>query len=387
MVSCKSIYEPQEDSTLLERYVRQYAKGRVIDIGTGSGIQAIAAAQNTNVSSVLATDIEEEVIKYCNKNIKNKKIKFFQSDLFRNIKRKFDTIIFNPPYLPHEMKLKDLAIESGKKGYETIEKFLNEANNFLKSEGIILIVFSSLTKKEKVEEFIKNNLLEFQELEKTHIFFEDIYVYKLRKSHLLKILEIKGLNRLRYFATGHRGILFRGIMNDNEVVVKTKNPESKAINRIENEIGWLKKLNKNDIGPKLLIAHKDFFIYKYIEGKFIADCIKESNKNEIKNILKKIFNQMFILDKLKIDKEEMHHPLKHIIISENKPYLIDFERAHYSHNPKNVTQFCQFIINSQAAGILKQKKMNIQRDKIIELAKIYKNHQNRTNFEKIIKIL
>ena len=96
---------------------------------------------------------------------------------------------------------------------------------------------------------------------------------------------------------------------------------------------------------------------------------------------------MFVLDNLKIDKEEMHHPLKHIIISNNNPYLIDFERVHYSSNPKNVTQFCQFLISSQVTEILRKKKINIQRDKIIELAKIYKKHQNKTNFGKIIKLL
>ena len=60
MVNCKSPYEPREDSTSLEAYVRQYAKGSVLDMGTGSGIQAITAAHNSNVSSVLATDVQED---------------------------------------------------------------------------------------------------------------------------------------------------------------------------------------------------------------------------------------------------------------------------------------------------------------------------------------
>ena len=143
-----TIYESREDSTILKHYVKQYAKGSVLDIGTGSAIQAIAAANNKNVKSVLAVDIQKETIEYCKKHIKNKKIIFLVSDLFDNIRnKKFDTIIFNPPYLPQDLKVKDLTLEGGKKGYEVIEKFLNEVNNFLKTNGIILIVFSSLKKK------------------------------------------------------------------------------------------------------------------------------------------------------------------------------------------------------------------------------------------------
>ena len=384
MSSCKSIYEPQEDSTMLEKWVRQYAFGEVLDIGTGSGIQALAAAQNKNVKSVIATDIQKGVIEYCKKNIKSNKIKFLQSDLFQKIIGKFDSIIFNPPYLPQELKLKDLTIEGGKKGYEIIQKFIDEVNKFLAKDGIILMVFSSLTKKEKIEEYIKNNLLDFQELEKTNIFFEGIYVYLLKKNDFLKKLESKGIKNIKYLTKGHRGLLFTGIYKNKKIIIKTKNPQSKAIGRIENEAKWLKKLNKYYIGPKLKFIGDDFFIYEFIDGDFIVDYLRKSNKKNIKKIIKNIFNQLFVLDELKIDKEEMHHPLKHVIISKNKHYLIDFERTHYSQNPKNVTQFCQFLISKKVSEILKYKKIIIDRNKIIELAKVYKNSPINKNFKKIL---
>ena len=448
----KSIYQPQEDSILLERYVRQYAFGKVLDIGTGSGIQAIAAAHNNNVKSVLATDIQKGVIDYCKKNIKNKtqenqrfsghqksdscervrtsslafdgffsEIKFLQSDLFKNIKGKFDmsanrkaisaemsererrlnelshvtarkpmvfdTIIFNPPYLPQNLKLRDLTIEGGKKGYEIIEKFVNEVNEFLSQDGIVLMVFSSLTKKEKIEEFIKNNCLDFEELEKIHIFFEDIHVYLLKKSQFLKNLESEGIKNIKYLTKGHRGLLFTGFYKNKKVAIKTKNPESKAIGRIENEARWLKELNKHNIGPKLLILGGDYFICEYIDGDLIINYIKKANRNDIKRIIKNIFNQLFILDKLKIDKEEMHHPTKHIIIQKDKSYLIDFERAHYAQNPKNVTQFCQFLISSYVSEILRNKKIITDKNKIIELAKIYKRNTTIENFRKITNMI
>lgn len=402
MPNHKSIYEPREDSTMLEKYVRQYAKGNVLDMGTGSGIQAIAAAQSPKVKSVLATDIQKGVVEYCKKNIKSKtrenqrfsghkkskgffsEIKFLQSDLFGNVKGKFDTIVFNPPYLPQELKLKDLTIEGGKKGYEVIEEFLSQVNGFLKPNGTILMVFSSLTKKEKVEEFIKNNLLDFEELEKAHIFFEDIYVYLLKKGEFLKKLENKGISNVEYLTKGHRGLLFTGIYRDKKVAIKAKNPQSRAVGRIENEAKWLKKLNRYGIGPRLIFAGRDFFVYEFIKGDFIVSFIKKSDKSKIKKIIKNIFNQMHMLDNLKIDKEEMHHPFRHIIISKDKPYMVDFERTHYAKSPKNVTQFCQFLISGYLSSILKSKKITISRQKMIRLAKVYKSNQNIKNIKKIM---
>ena len=78
------IYEPREDSELLAQYVRQYAEGSVLDIGTGSGIQAVTAAKNKNVKSVIATDIQDSIIDCNEKDINDKKIKFIVSDLFES---------------------------------------------------------------------------------------------------------------------------------------------------------------------------------------------------------------------------------------------------------------------------------------------------------------
>lgn len=394
MPNCKKPYEPREDSTLLETYVRQHAKGNVLDMGTGSGIQTITAAHSNKVNSVLALDVQKKTIEYCRQCIKNKKIRFAVSDLFeifkkdkRLMNKKFDAIIFNPPYLPDELKIKDLTIEGGKKGYEVLEKFLNNVNNYLKNEGIILIVFSSLTKKEKVNEFIKNNLLEFELLEKQHYLFEDLYVYSIQKSGILKKLEKIQIKSIGYFKKGKRGFIFTGNFKGKKVAVKIKNPESSAVLRIENEANFLKKLNKKGIGPKLLFFGDDFIVYEFVDGISFTDFLKNknSNKNIVLKLIKNIFNQLFILDKLNINKEEMSHPQKHILInSRNKPVLIDFERCHYSIKPGNVTQFCDFLMSGMVKTLLKNKRVMINNEKIINAAREYKKIQSKINFMRII---
>ena len=260
-----------------------------------------------------------------------------------------------------------------------------------------MIVFSSLTKKEKVDEFIRNNLLEFELLEKQHYFFEDLYVYKLNKSVALKDLEKNNIKSIKYFAKGKRGIIYIGNYKNKKVAIKIKNPESEAILRTNNEIKYLVILNKKNIGPKLLFYCKDYLVYKFIEGINISEFLERTIKNNsikkindknnkiILKIIKNILNQMFALDQLKVNKEEMSHPQKHIIIDKkNNPILIDFERMHYTIKPSNVTQFCDFLVSNNMLNTLRSNKININKNDIINAAKIYKPRQNKNSFNNIV---
>jgi len=103
--------------------------------------------------------------------------------------------------------------------------------------------------------------------------------------------------------------------------------------------------------------------------------------NNPKPVILDVLKQCRILDKLKINKLEMHNPHKHIIIENNKPFLIDFERAYETEKPKNVTQFCQFLMSKKVRSILKYK---INKKRLIGLLKKYKDNETEKNFNEII---
>jgi len=69
-----------------------------------------------------------------------------------------------------------------------------------------------------------------------------------------------------------------------------------------------------------------------------------------------------------VNKFEMHHPTKHILIKAGKPsrktvVMIDFERCRWTEKPKNVTQFVQFLLRyepyagKQVDNLLRQYKI------------------------------
>lgn len=159
-----SVYEDREDSWLLQSEVAKRAKGLILDVGTGTGIQALTAAQAD--AKVLATDVNFTACKLATANAKLNKLKFsvLCTDLLAAIKPsvKFDLIIFNPPYLPPEAP-QDIAWSGGA---DFIIKFLKQAKRHLKKDGRILLVWSSLTQLKKIPglKILKKGKFAFEQL-------------------------------------------------------------------------------------------------------------------------------------------------------------------------------------------------------------------------------
>jgi len=192
------IYQPAEDSYLLQKTIIQFLKNKsknikILDIGSGSGIQA-QTCKKLGFHNILATDINPQAVKH----LKKQNLKTIKSNLFSSLElknKKFDLIIFNPPYLPQdkrEPKDSQLNTTAGKKGYELIIKFLKQARAHLNSQtpltpqANILLLFSSLSKPKIIKQKAKQLNYKFKLLNKQKLFFEEIYVYRFSKPSFLK---------------------------------------------------------------------------------------------------------------------------------------------------------------------------------------------------------
>jgi len=140
---------------------RQKTVTRVLDIFSGSGCIGIAVLKHIKNSKVDFADIENRVVGR----------KTIKSDVFSNIKNKYDFIFANPPYIPtaRRNRIQKSVLEfepknalfgdlpdgsQGTDGLFYIRKFLSQASSHLKKNGRIFMEFDPPQKKE-IEKLFK----------------------------------------------------------------------------------------------------------------------------------------------------------------------------------------------------------------------------------------
>ena len=172
----ENVLIPQPDTEILAEEVINICRGRscacphknikILDLCTGSGAIGISIAKNIENCEITLSDISLEALKVATQNYNNivggsiarpqntdieeKKcsIKIIQSDLFENIKDKFDIIISNPPYIKSDIiKTLDkevqneplLALDGGKDGLDIYRKIIEQAYRFLNKDGYLCL--------------------------------------------------------------------------------------------------------------------------------------------------------------------------------------------------------------------------------------------------------
>jgi release factor glutamine methyltransferase len=127
---------------------------RIVDIGTGSGIIAIALALHLPNAEITAVDLSTDALEVAAKNAaKNKvadRIRFLPSDLLTGLppnEPSYDAVISNLPYVPEidrphlHAQVRDhephLALFGGPDGLDLYRRFLPQARAALKPNGLL----------------------------------------------------------------------------------------------------------------------------------------------------------------------------------------------------------------------------------------------------------
>lgn len=149
------VFAPRSDTWMLIDAVRRQALpagARVLDLCTGSGAVAIAAALRD--SPVMAVDVSRRALLAVRLNARlngvRVRVRARRGDLFDAVRgERFDLIVANPPYLPAEddalpARGPARAWDAGRDGRAVLDPLCAAAAEHLQPGGAILVVHSSV---------------------------------------------------------------------------------------------------------------------------------------------------------------------------------------------------------------------------------------------------
>lgn len=126
---------------------------RVLDIGTGSGCIAIAAALALSKAKVDAADISMDALAVARMNIERhslqRRVRAVKSDVFDGLEgERYDLIVSNPPYvgdqelatLPEEYRREPVTgLHGGRDGLDIVHRIIDQAAAHLQPHGILIV--------------------------------------------------------------------------------------------------------------------------------------------------------------------------------------------------------------------------------------------------------
>ena len=126
---------------------------RILDLGTGSGCIALAAAKAFPRARVDAVDIDKGALEVAAINRRRlrltRRVRLIESDHFAALSAEsYDIIASNPPYvgrremrgLPREYRHEPrLALESGREGLDSVRVILDHAARHLRPRGLLVV--------------------------------------------------------------------------------------------------------------------------------------------------------------------------------------------------------------------------------------------------------
>ena len=143
--------------------------GTVLDVFTGSGALAVAAALE-GAASVAAVDVSGRAVLNArlNARLNGVRVRSLRGDLFVPVRgKRYDLILANPPYVPSpddELPTHGAARawEGGVDGRRLLDRLCEQAADHLRAGGSVLIVHSSLAGEQATVRKLRDSGLEVE---------------------------------------------------------------------------------------------------------------------------------------------------------------------------------------------------------------------------------
>ena len=143
--------ETEELVELLKSQIRN-SKSRILDVGTGSGVIALALAMKFPEAEIFAVDISDDALALARENAAKAKladrVRFVKSNLLENVEGCFEVIVANLPYISTQDRQSlsrevlhdpEVALFASAQGDELVRELIAQAPSQLRPGGMLAL--------------------------------------------------------------------------------------------------------------------------------------------------------------------------------------------------------------------------------------------------------
>jgi len=199
------------------------------------------------------------------------------------------------------------------------------------------------------------------------------------------------IGRLGLLGIGTVGVVVKCVSGRKEYALKIRRTDANRPSLAE-EYKLTSFANRLGVGAPLQGHTKDFLMMKYLDYVEFADWVKhlhgEGTARRARDMVHEILNQCRKLDIMGLDHGQLSNLRKHVVIAEDRPWIIDFESASMSRRPSNVTSAAQYLLVGGRISPLVRRLLGLRDTApVLALLREYKHGLDDFNYSRLLELL
>lgn len=199
------------------------------------------------------------------------------------------------------------------------------------------------------------------------------------------------IGRLGILGLGTVGVVVEAGAGGRAWALKIRRTDANRPN-MEEEVRITRMANRLGIGPEVLASTKDMILMRLLRSQELGEWIKAQRgpgrRAVVRGAVHALLNQCRTLDIMGIDHGQLSTLRKHAVIAEGRPWIIDFESASTSRNPRNVTTAAQHILIGGAIAPSARRALGVgDTAPVLRLLSDYKRDPSDYAYSKLLERL
>ncbi len=150
--------------------------------------------------------------------------------------------------------------------------------------------------------------------------------------------------------------------------------------------------NRIGIGARVVRYSRDIMLLQFLDYSELHDWFKAlrgpGRRATARGMVHGILNQCRKLDIMGLDHGQLSNLRKHVVVVDNRPYMIDFESASTNRTPRNVTTAAQYILIGGRMAALVTRLIGLRdRESLLRPIRRYKEEKSDFSYAKLLEKL